>query len=171
MKYYNFDLIIISDRAADGTRKDETIPVVRSWCTNSVFHLRHTVIVPDEEQEIRRVLLDSVNTNDCSLIITSGGTGFSPRDITPEVTQSLVQKRTPGIDEYLRQQGIQKTAFAALSRGISGIVSDTLIINLPGSPQAVLEGLASLEKILPHALQVIKGQVTDMDHKENRGRK
>lgn len=157
-------IIIISDRAAQGTRKDETLPHAQLWCRENSFIVIDSNIVSDDPDEIRNAILQASKNPECDLIITSGGTGFSDRDNTPEVTGALIEKPTPGIEQYLRSEGMKKTPYAALSRGISGIIKNKLIVNLPGNPQAVIESLGWLKKIIPHAIMVLKDQVQDRDH-------
>jgi len=120
--------------------------------------------VADEDHEIRAILRRALERENAHLIITSGGTGFSPRDITPESTRLLLQKLTPGIDELLRQSGINETPYAVLSRGVSGITNNKLVINLPGNPQAVISNLDVLKPILPHALRSLNEQIEDTEH-------
>ena len=165
MEQVEFNIIIISDRAYHGTRNDKTIPEVRSWCKDNNFRIVQSVIIPDEPDQIADAIHRFINEDNVQLILTSGGTGFAPRDITPEVTAHIIKKRTPGIDEYLRMVGLQKTPYAALSRGISGIVNNKLIINFPGNPRAVIENLEGLKKILPHALSLLRGSQNDDSHK------
>ena len=167
MQIIHFILIIISDRAARGKRPDETIPRVHEWCLSKPFELVEEFIVADERSEIEQALRAALAHTDIELIITSGGTGFAVRDITPEVTADFIDRRTPGIDEFLRLEGMKKTPFAALSRGISGISGNKLIINLPGNPTAVIENLDWLGKIVPHGLKVMQGDVQDKEHRSS----
>jgi molybdenum cofactor synthesis domain-containing protein len=169
MKPIPIILIIISDRAFHGTRQDETVPKVETWCRDNNFVLEQSNIIPDDEQMIQETIWRAVDTGTARLIITSGGTGFSPKDLTPEVTAQIIERRTPGIDEFLRAEGLKETPYAVLSRGISGIIKDKLIINLPGNPNAVIENLDWLKKILPHALSLLNGVRNDNNHKFSSG--
>jgi molybdopterin adenylyltransferase len=161
-------LIIISDRAASGERPDETIPQVTSWLSGQPYELIEDFVVADNRREIEQAINASLAHRETALIVTSGGTGFAGRDITPEVTRTFILKPTPGIDEYLRAEGRKKTPFAVLSRGISGINGNKMIVNLPGNPKAVIENLGWLAKILPHAMKVLDGPVADSEHKVKR---
>ena len=163
MKIY-ISVIIISDRAASGNRADETIPIIKQWCLDNSFEIFSEYIVSDEKIEIAQALKKALAEKKTKLIITSGGTGFAARDNTPEVTGEFVEKFTPGIDEYLRMNSLKVTPFAALSRGISGIAKSKLIINLPGNPNAVLENLQWLEKILSHGIKLLSQNVDDSEH-------
>jgi molybdopterin adenylyltransferase len=169
MKQIEFILIVISDRAFRGVRQDQVIPRIKSWCKENNLILDRGIVIPDDEEAIRKTLSNTVNTEEAQLIITSGGTGFSPKDITPEVTSQLIKKRTPGIDEYLRTRGMEKTPYSILSRGVSGIIYDKLIINLPGNPDAVIENMNWLKTVLPHALSLIRGDSNDAAHKISNG--
>jgi len=157
-------LIIVSDRAVSGVRPDQTIPTMQRWCREKGFNLIWNKIVPDNADQIADELKQAITAGGVDIILTSGGTGFSPNDVTPEATQRVIEKRTPGIDEYLRHKGTEKTPYAVLSRGISGISGNILIINLPGNPQAAIENMDWLEKILPHARALLKGTADDQSH-------
>ncbi len=158
-------IIIVSDRAAHGGRPDETIPLVKSWCAGKSFTLNFNLTVPDDDSAIRTALKEAFKRADLDLIVTSGGTGLSDRDRTPEITREFVEKATPGIDEYLRARGREKTPYAVLSRGISGMAKNRFVINMPGNPQAVIDNLEWMQSILIHALNVIRGPIEDGEHK------
>ena len=158
-------LIIISDRAVDGSRPDATMPLVRSWCTAHSYELVFHTLVPDEAEAIRDVLRTAVDRGDLDLVITSGGTGLAKRDITPEITKEFIDQPTPGIDEFLRAKGLEQTPFSILSRGVSGLAGGRLIINMPGRSQAVIENLEWLLPVLHHALRVSRGPVDDGEHR------
>ena len=157
-------LIIISDRVSAGLKQDKTRERVSSWCAENRFKLISVEIVSDDKAVIGKSLQSAIKKKECNLIITSGGTGFSVRDVTPEATRPLLEKITPGIDEYLRREGAKETPFSILSRGISGIVENKIVINLPGNPNAVINGLNMLREILLHALRTIDGDVGDSEH-------
>ena len=160
----NLTVIIISDRAAQGVRDDETIPLVQTWCDENSMALVETHIVSDEPEDIRNIILSVAKNTDCDLIISSGGTGLAERDHTPEVTNELIDKPIAGITEYLRSEGVKKNKYAILSRGVAGIIGEKLIINLPGNPKAVVDSLDWVKKILPHAIKVLQDPVRDQDH-------
>ena len=160
----NMIVLIISDRAYHKIRVDETVPKIQKWLDNKPVNFVKYFIIPDEANEIRKTIREALRVENIDLIITSGGTGFSQRDITPEITTEFIKKFTPGIDEYLRFRGNEITPFAALSRGVSGIVDKKLIINLPGNPKGVIENLTWLLEILPHAINLIKGSKSNGEH-------
>lgn len=115
-------------------------------------------IVRDEKEEIKSKLIHYADNLGVDMILTNGGTGLSPSDVTPEATMEIIEKLTWGISEFIRAQGVEKTKKSILSRGISGIRKHTLIINLPGSPKAVEESLAAIYEIIPHAISMLKGE-------------
>jgi molybdenum cofactor synthesis domain-containing protein len=164
----NMVVLIISDRVSKELRVDETLPLIKEWLVDKAVNLVDCYYVPDEAVEIRNAIKESLNMKNLDLIVTSGGTGFSNRDITPEITTEFIEKFTPGINEYLRLKGTEITPFAALSRGVSGIVKNIFIVNLPGNPKGVIENLTWLFEILPHGLKLIKGEVDDSEHRKRR---
>ncbi|RLE36640.1 molybdenum cofactor biosynthesis protein, partial [Candidatus Acetothermia bacterium] len=138
-------ILTVSDRSFRGEREDESGPMIRKLVLE---HLDAEVaaegIVPDEPDAIVARLIEWCDERKLNLILTTGGTGFSPRDLTPEATRKVITREAPGFSEAMRMDGFKKTPHALLSRGISGIKGKTLIINLPGSPKAVAEGLLSI---------------------------
>ncbi len=157
---YNVGVVIISDRAACGERKDTCIPVFKMHLDDDEYKLVETAVVPDDI-EVIHAAIDKMLDKKYNLVFTAGGTGCSPRDNTPEATLPLIKKRTPGIDEAIRTFSTQKSPHAAYSRGISGINGKSLIINLPGSPKAVGEILSFLKPTLGHPLRLISGEKID----------
>ncbi len=150
-------VIVVSDRASKGIYEDKTGPIIEKWLFEKInFKELIKFVVPDEKKELEKIFKKCLKEKP-DLIITTGGTGFSPRDITPEVTEKFIQKKAPGISEYLRIKGLNETPLSCLSRGIAGLHKKTLIINLPGSIKAVENNLKSLENILEHCLDAIKG--------------
>lgn len=151
-------VLVVSDRVSAGTAGDRSGPeaetVLRSWGARVAF----LEAVPDEESAIRERLTAYADDHGVDLVFTSGGTGFAARDVTPEATRSVVERETPGLSELLRREGQAQTRFAVLSRGIAGIRGRTLIVNLPGSPKGVVQGLETLQPLLVHAVQVIRGK-------------
>jgi molybdopterin adenylyltransferase len=147
-------VLTISDRSARNEREDLSGPAIQKILKNNGFDLNEYKIVPDEKNEIKKIFSDWVN-EEIHLILTTGGTGFAPRDITPEATMEFIEKETPGISEFLRYKSYQKTPHASLSRAVSGIKNKTLIINLPGSPKAATECVEILIPILPHAIELM----------------
>lgn len=150
-------LLTISDRSARGERPDEGGPLMAQIITNQFgWDCSLAVIVPDEFEVIRTTLADWADNDRCDLILTTGGTGFAPRDITPEATRAVTEREVPGIPEALRAASLAITKHAMLSRQTAGIRKRTLIINMPGNPKAVRENLDILIPILPHALDLLR---------------
>ena len=153
-------VIIVSDRAHSGERPDETIPAMRDeLAMDDMFSLSAERIVPDEEAAIESAIVDLAKK--CDLLLTSGGTGFAPRDLTPEVTAKLIERRADQIMSFLMMKSLKYSSFAPLTRGIAGSRDRCLIVNLPGKPKSVIESLQILKPIIPHAIKVLKGQVSD----------
>ena len=138
---YNTAILTISDRCFSGERKDKSGPLIEYALPPDDYKIVERKILPDELDVIKGALLQISSREDVDLILTTGGTGFSPRDITPEATAMVIQKHTPGIDFALYKNGLKATPHAMLSRAISGIRNQTLIINLPGNPKATEENL------------------------------
>jgi len=159
-------IITISDRAATGIRKDESGPALITLFENKEnFSVIFTKVIPDEFEQIKSCLIEWCNQGNIDIILTTGGTGFSPRDITPEATLSVIQRSAPGLTEMMRIESFKKNPYAMLSRAIAGIRNSTLIINLPGSPKAAVENLESMLPVLPHAVSLLKlGSIPDTDH-------
>ena len=153
-------IITVSDRSSQGTRDDLSGPAIREWAAKQGFTVDIEKIVPDEYEEIRTSLLAMADAG-LDLILTTGGTGFAPRDVTPEATSSVIEKPAPGFSEVMRMKSMQVTHHAMLSRAVSGICRKSLIINLPGSPKAVRENLSFIEDAIPHAIALINNRVTD----------
>lgn len=148
-------LLTVSDRAARGEYPDESGVVLREIVEQQTNWLvAHQEIVLDELVEIAQTLRNWCGL-DIDLILTTGGTGFGPRDVTPEATRQIIEREAPGIAEALRAESLKITRHAMLSRGVAGIAGRTLIINLPGNPKAVREGMAVLLPVLPHALELL----------------
>lgn len=151
----NIGLLTISDRGARGEYTDRSGPLMADILTTRTgWHIAQRGVVPDEFDQIVSTLRAWCDAG-LDLILTSGGTGFAPRDITPEATRAVIEREAPGIAEALRAESLKVTPHAMLSRGVAGIHGRTLIINLPGSPKAVRENLAVLLPVLPHALQLL----------------
>lgn len=149
-------ILTISDKGARGERIDTSGPALAEMVTRMGGETVRTRIVPDETDRIAATLV-AWSDEGLDLILTTGGTGFSPRDVTPEATRSVLERETPGISEVIRQAGLAKTRTAALSRAVSGIRKLTLIINLPGSERGARESLEAVLDILPHGLAMLKG--------------
>jgi molybdenum cofactor synthesis domain-containing protein len=150
-------ILTVSDKGARGEREDRSGPAIRKMIEAAGGEVVRTQIVADEREQIRSVLVDWSGEG-LDLVLTTGGTGFSPRDWTPEATRSVIEREAPGLPEAMRRAGAEKTPTAMLSRAVAGIRGSTLIINLPGSEKAVREGLAVLLPALPHAVDVLRGE-------------
>lgn len=153
----NVAILTVSDRSAAGDRDDVSGLLIKERIKAQGWQVLYYSVVPDEGSEIEKYLIQWCDSGEVDLILTTGGTGFSPRDITPESTRSVIERDVPGIPEVLRQEGLKKTAHAMLSRAVAGIRGKTLIINLPGNPKAVKESLPVLLPVLPHAIKLLTG--------------
>lgn len=157
----NFGILTISDKGWRGQRRDESGPAIRdrlSLLDNTVVRYE---IIPDEMDIIISKLTEWADEGNVDVILTTGGTGLGPRDVTPEATLSIVDKAVPGLTEAMRAETFKKTPFSLLSRAVAGIRGRCLIINLPGSPKAVQECLEIVLPVIPHAVEIIKGEITE----------
>lgn len=150
-------VVTVSDKGYTGERTDASGPLLADLIRPLGTVVVQTII-PDEFEHIRQTLIHLADELCLDLILTTGGTGLAPRDQTPEATRAVIERQVPGLAEVLRWDGYQRTPYAILSRGLAGLRGKTLIINLPGSPRAVREGVAVLLPILPHALQMARGE-------------
>lgn len=151
-------ILTISDKGSRGEREDTSGPEIRSIVEAEGAKVISYEIIPDEQYEIKERLVRLADFEDVDLILTTGGTGFSPRDVTPEATLAVIERQAPGFVEAIRAESLKITPHAMLSRAVSGIRGQTIIINLPGSPKAVRESLAVIMPALPHGIQILKGQ-------------
>lgn len=154
-------ILTVSDKGAAGQREDLSGKVIEEILTKSGYRIERYSIVADEKKEIAEELLRMSEEMDLNLVVTTGGTGFSPRDITPEATKSVIERETPGISEAIRLNSLSVTPKGMLSRGISGIHGNTLIVNLPGSPKAVRESLEYILSSLGHGLDILLGEASE----------
>ena len=154
-------ILTISDRGWRGEREDQSGEEIQQMLSALGAHIARYEIVPDEKEAISQRLAQWADELSLDLIVTTGGTGLSPRDVTPEATLGVVQRLVPGLSEAMRAEGMKKTATAMLSRGVSGIRGRSLIINLPGSPKGVRESLGIILPVLPHAMEVLKGEAAE----------
>ena len=154
-------VLTISDRCSRGEREDRSGPALAEAVERAGGEVVTCGILPDEREQISAKLRELVASGRVDLILTTGGTGLAPRDVTPEATLSVVDKVVPGIAEAMRSKSLEKTPMAVLSRAAAGIRGRCLIINLPGSPKAVQECLEVVLPAIPHAIEIIKGEVTE----------
>jgi molybdenum cofactor synthesis domain-containing protein len=150
-------ILTVSDSCATGDRKDVSGQTIEDMLDVEIYEVCEKKITPDDTDAIAAELKRFSDEAGAEVILTTGGTGFGPRDITPEATAGVCQRLVPGLSELIRAKGLEKTKKAVLSRGLSGIREKTLIINLPGSPKAVKESLEIILDILPHAVKMLRG--------------
>ena len=154
-------ILTISDTAARGAREDLSGQAIREMVATIGGEVAEYLIVPDEVERIAQCLRDWADDRAIDLILTTGGTGLGPRDVTPEATRSVLTCEVPGIAEAMRLEGLKHTPRAILSRAVAGVRGRTLIVNLPGSPKGVRESLGAVLDVLPHALEILQARPTD----------
>lgn len=151
-------ILVLSDLGTKGEREDRSGPAVREILESHGWQVTALELLPDDLEQIRDRLIAWTDSEDCDAIFTSGGTGLSRRDVTPEATRSVIETEIPGLAELMRAEGAKSTPMAALSRAIAGVRKRKLIVNLPGSPRGARESLEGIIKILPHAIDQIQGR-------------
>jgi molybdopterin adenylyltransferase len=152
-------VLTLSDKGSKGERKDLSGPLIADILKPIGADLKYYEILPDEKDLIKKKLLEYCSKVD--LILTTGGTGLAPRDVTPDATLEIIDREVSGIAELMRFEGFKKTRRAALSRAVAGVKANTMIINLPGSPKAVRENLNVILDIIPHAIEKIRGDISE----------
>ena len=151
-----FGILTLSDRSARGERADASGPALADLVRAQNWLVIKQALLPDDESAIRTELMTWADSGEVDVILTTGGTGFSPRDVTPEATRAVIQREAPGLAEAMRSASLVKTPHAMISRSVTGIRGKTLIINLPGSPKGAVENLQVVIPVLEHAIQLLK---------------
>ena len=150
-----FGILTLSDRSARGERADSSGPALANLIQAEGWSLVNQSLLPDDESAIREILTNWADGGELDVILTTGGTGFSPRDVTPEATRAVIDREAPGLAEAMRAASLMVTPHAMLSRIVTGIRKKTLIINLPGSPKGAVENLQVITSVIPHAVQLL----------------
>jgi molybdopterin adenylyltransferase len=160
-----FGILTLSDRSSRGERADSSGPALAHLIRAEGWSVAKQSLLPDEESAIREILVNWADSAELDVILTTGGTGFSPRDVTPEATRAIIEREAPGLSEAMRAASLKITPHAMLSRIVTGIRKKTLIINLPGSPKGAVENLQVILPVLPHAVQLLQDdQASEKTH-------
>ena len=158
-------ILTISDRGSKGEREDSSGPLIREMVRDLPAEVIYYEIIPDEKEVIIEALKKSADQLKADLILTTGGTGLSPRDVTPDATLKVIEREVPGFSEAMRAESLKKTPHAMISRAVCGIRGSSLIVNLPGSPRSVQETLSVILPALPHALSKLMGDPSECAQK------
>jgi molybdenum cofactor synthesis domain-containing protein len=155
-------IVTLSDKGYEGQREDLTGPKLKEYVqSNELYKVVSYTLIKDDSEMLQNELIRICDNNIADLVLTNGGTGFSKRDITPEATKAILEKEIPGISEYMRMKSSEITKKAILSRGVSGIRNNSIIINLPGSPKGAIENLSFVIDSLDHGIEILKGEATE----------
>ena len=158
---FSAGIITVSDKGSRGEREDLSGPAIEELLTPLPAEVKFYTVIPDDTGAIATTLRECTDDRALDLIVTTGGTGVGPRDVTPEATREVIEKEIPGMAEVMRFEGLKKTPHAMISRAVVGTRGQSLIVNLPGSPKAVKENLSALLPALSHAIDKIKGDEAD----------
>jgi molybdenum cofactor synthesis domain-containing protein len=151
-------ILTVSDAGARGEREDRSGDAIAAWAAERGHEVAVRALVPDDTHRIVPVLLEWCDGGDIDLLLTTGGTGLGPRDVTPEATRAVLEREAPGLAEEIRRRGNAKTVHAMLSRGLAGARGATLVVNLPGSTSGVRDGLETLDRVAEHAVALLRGE-------------
>ena len=162
---FTFGIITVSDKGSRGERIDESGPAAEELLKPIGGIMKKYIIVPDEKEDIKKAIKEMADSLKIDMILTSGGTGFSPRDVTPEATLEVIEKSVPGIPEAMRAESLKVTPKAMLSRATAGIRGRSLILNLPGSPKGVRECLSVIIPVLRHGIETLRGETSECAEK------
>ncbi|HEX9078897.1 MAG TPA: MogA/MoaB family molybdenum cofactor biosynthesis protein [Desulfuromonadaceae bacterium] len=154
-------ILVLSDKGARGERKDTSGPTLEQWLTEHGARVMHLEVIPDEQEMIEVKLMGWADSGALDLLLTCGGTGVSPRDVTPDATMRVAERIIPGFGEEMRRRSLEKTPNALISRALAGIRGRSLIVNLPGSPKGAIENLEAIWPAIPHAIAKIQGDPGD----------